>query len=173
VQGYRYPNLYFLELLMSCVDEVLKQYPIQEKFLGVTVFAIIPSITEFMNAIAFACTCIRVFSLIKQIPNPVMLPIVNIVAQGNIALSLEIGSAYAVQVALIQIPSLIWFSFWDPYVHQNQVFTLIFPQWDVYSVFFAVFLLTYVYIEGKTNYFKVNSQFICFITLDDGFYCMQ
>jgi Ca2+:H+ antiporter len=29
-----------------------------------------------------------------------------------------------------------------------------FPQWDVICVFVSVFLLSYVYIEGKANYFK-------------------
>jgi Ca2+:H+ antiporter len=47
----------------------------------------VPNITEFMNAISFAL-------------------------YGNIVLSLEIGSAYALQVCLIQIPAMVGFSLW-------------------------------------------------------------
>ncbi|KAI8925670.1 hypothetical protein BC831DRAFT_512376 [Entophlyctis helioformis] len=36
----------------------------------------------------------------------------------------------------------------------SEGFTLVFPNWDFYSVMFSVFLLTYLYIEGKSNYFK-------------------
>jgi Ca2+/H+ antiporter len=40
-------------------------------------------------------------------------------------------------------------------------FTLVFPQWEFYTIMFSVFLcnlvlilVTYVYLEGKANYFK-------------------
>lgn len=36
------------------VDVVLKGSPIDEKFLGITLFALVPNTTEFMNAISFA-----------------------------------------------------------------------------------------------------------------------
>ncbi|KAJ3334932.1 hypothetical protein HDU83_000763 [Entophlyctis luteolus] len=36
----------------------------------------------------------------------------------------------------------------------KDTFTLIFPKWDVISVLFGVFAVTYLYIEGKSNYFK-------------------
>lgn len=36
------------EVLISCVDEILEQLPrVDEKFLGLTLFALIPSVTEF------------------------------------------------------------------------------------------------------------------------------
>ena len=44
-----------------------------------------PNTTEFLNAISFAMN-------------------------GNIALSMEIGSAYALQVCLLQIPALVFYS---------------------------------------------------------------
>ncbi|KAJ3333936.1 hypothetical protein HDU76_000971 [Blyttiomyces sp. JEL0837] len=66
---------------------------IDEKILGLTLFALVPTVTEFYNAIAFA-------------------------QQGNIALSLEIGSAYTIQVALLQIPVLVAFSaYWRIFGH--------------------------------------------------------
>jgi Ca2+:H+ antiporter len=36
------------------VDEVLNGSGIPEKFLGITLFALVPNTTEFMNAISFA-----------------------------------------------------------------------------------------------------------------------
>jgi Ca2+:H+ antiporter len=42
------------ELLVDVVDEVLQESGIDEKFLGVTLFALVPNTTEFMNAISFA-----------------------------------------------------------------------------------------------------------------------
>ena len=60
---------------------MLENVNIDEKFLGLTLFALIPSVTEFYNAIAFAM-------------------------QGNIVLALEIGGAYTIQVALLQIPGM-------------------------------------------------------------------
>ncbi|KAJ3281634.1 hypothetical protein HDU79_010598, partial [Rhizoclosmatium sp. JEL0117] len=180
------------EVLIDCVDNVIDtgegyalkyagqkgadgKWVVDEKILGLTLFALVPTVTEFYNAIAFA-------------------------RQGNIALSLEIGSAYTIQVALLQIPTLVAFStfwrhygtvpppppaadvlvstqaskvpFWmigriyDAYVKgpnalgalnapsPKDTFTLVFPKWDVISVLFGVFAVTYLYIEGKSNYFK-------------------
>ena len=47
---------------------------------------------------------------------------------GNIALSMEIGSAYALQVCLLQIPALVLFSavngrFFDASEHISHTFT--------------------------------------------------
>lgn len=42
------------ELLVDAVDEVLQDWGIDEKFLGLTLFALVPNTTEFMNAISFA-----------------------------------------------------------------------------------------------------------------------
>jgi Ca2+:H+ antiporter len=73
------------EILVNTVDSVLENMAIDEKFLGITLFALVPNTTEFLNAISFAMN-------------------------GNIALSMEIGSAYALQVCLLQIPALVLFS---------------------------------------------------------------
>jgi Ca2+/Na+ antiporter len=42
------------ELLIDVVDVVLDGSGIDEKFLGITLFALVPNTTEFMNAISFA-----------------------------------------------------------------------------------------------------------------------
>ncbi|KAA1480009.1 hypothetical protein DENSPDRAFT_846424 [Dentipellis sp. KUC8613] len=75
------------ELLVDVVDVILEGSGIDEKFLGITLFALVPNTTEFMNAMSFAMN-------------------------GNIALSMEIGSAYALQVCLLQIPAMVGFSAW-------------------------------------------------------------
>jgi Ca2+:H+ antiporter len=117
------------EILIGSVDGFLSAFPISEKVLGLTLFAIAPTVTEFYNAISFAMS-------------------------GNIALSLEIGSAYVIQVTLLQIPVLVGFSaLWFKSIDGNG-FTLIFPPWDLGCIFFSVFLLSYIYIEGISNYFK-------------------
>ena len=41
-------------MLVSVVDVVLEGSGIDEKFLGVTLFALVPNTTEFMNAMSFA-----------------------------------------------------------------------------------------------------------------------
>lgn len=139
------------EILVNTVDAVLGGSGIDEKFLGITLFALVPNTTEFLNAISFAMN-------------------------GNIALSMEIGSAYALQVCLLQIPALVFYSA----VHASsslpakevahQTFTLIFPQWDMVTVILCVFLLSYMYGEGKSNYFKGSILILSYLVVIVGFY---
>ncbi|KAF3910391.1 hypothetical protein ABW20_dc0102511 [Dactylellina cionopaga] len=75
------------EILVSTVDVVLENSSIDEKLLGITLFALVPNTTEFLNAISFAMN-------------------------GNVALSMEIGSAYALQVCLLQMPALVAWTAW-------------------------------------------------------------
>lgn len=44
----------FIEILVDVVDVVLEGSGLDEKFLGVTLFALVPNTTEFMNAMSFA-----------------------------------------------------------------------------------------------------------------------
>ena len=94
---------------------------------------------------------------------------------GNIALSMEIGSAYALQVCLLQIPALVLFSaihgrYIDPTNLLDHTFSLIFPQWDMVTVILCVFLLSYVYGEGKSNYFKGSILVLTYAVIVVGFY---
>ncbi|XP_014560525.1 hypothetical protein COCVIDRAFT_34483 [Bipolaris victoriae FI3] len=138
------------EILVNTVDGVLEGSDIDEKFLGITLFALVPNTTEFLNAISFAMN-------------------------GNIALSMEIGSAYALQVCLLQIPALVFYSaMHSGYIPANEVanqsFTLIFPQWDMITVILCVFLLSYMYGEGKSNYFKGSILILSYLVVIAGFY---
>lgn len=138
------------EILVNTVDAVLEGSDIDEKFLGITLFALVPNTTEFLNAISFAMN-------------------------GNIALSMEIGSAYALQVCLLQIPALVFYSaIHATYIPAKEVahqtFTLIFPQWDMVTVILCVFLLSYMYGEGKSNYFKGSILILSYLVVIAGFY---
>lgn len=78
----------------------------------------------------------------------------------KINVSMEIGSAYALQVCLLQIPILVAVSVFlnaGKDILQENSFTLIFPRWDLITVILCVFLLAYMYGEGKANYFKVRN----------------
>ena len=88
---------------------------------------------------------------------------------------MEIGSAYALQVCLLQIPALVLFSAFhaqsiDPSELMDHTFTLIFPQWDMVTVILCVFLLSYVYGEGKSNYFKGSILCLTYFVIVVGFY---
>jgi Ca2+:H+ antiporter len=136
------------DLLIDVVDFVLKGSGIDEKFLGITLFALVPNTTEFMNAISFALN-------------------------ENIALSMEIGSAYALQVCLLQIPAMVAFSAWYAPEKMGEIafsFTLIFPRWDVVVIILAVFLMTYTYIEAKSNYHRGSILILSYLVLVSGFY---
>ena len=138
------------EILVNTVDVVLESVAIDQKFLGITLFALVPNTTEFLNAISFAMN-------------------------GNIALSMEIGSAYALQVCLLQIPALVLFSAYHgtSIGHADlldHTFNLIFPQWDMVTVILCVFLLSYVYGEGKSNYFKGSILLLTYLVIVVGFY---
>lgn len=137
------------EILVGVVDDVLKKFPISAKFLGLTVFALVPNTTEFINAILFAM-------------------------HGNVALSMEIGSAYALQVCLLQIPILVVYSCWTVakagIEDVARMFTLIFPRWDFMACLMSVYMFTYVYAEGKSNYFKGSILILLYIAIIVGFY---
>lgn len=143
------------EVLVDTVDSVLSNVDVDEKFLGITLFALVPNTTEFLNAIAFAMN-------------------------GNVALSMEIGSSYALQVMLLQIPCIVIFSgvystyFLPQDLSQDEVlrytFPLIFPQWDMVTVILGVFLMGWVVGEGKSNYFKGSILIFTYLVFVVGFW---
>lgn len=141
------------EILVACVDSVLEDFPgLSPKFLGLTIFALVPNTTEFLNAISFAI-------------------------HGNVALSMEIGTAYALQVCQLQIPALVIYSIiytWNiPHPDINireQMFTLIFPKWDLIGCIGGIFMFTYLYAEGKSNYFKGSMLILMYVIIILGFF---
>ena len=47
---------------------------------------------------------------------------------------------------------------------------MIFPQWDMVTVILCVFLLSYMYGEGKSNYFKGSILILSYLVVTMGFY---
>lgn len=138
------------EILVDTVDAVLSNIDVDEKFLGIVLFALVPNTTEFLNAISFAMN-------------------------GNVALSMEIGSSYALQVILLQVPCLVLFSaLYGPHIDPagliDHIFTLIFPQWDMVTVILGVFLMGWVVNEGKSNYFKGSILIFTYLVVVVGFW---
>lgn len=104
---------------------------------------------------------------------------ISFAMNGNIALSMEIGSAYALQVCLLQIPALVLFSAIytielpagvPDYDMAKYTFSLLFPQWDMVTVILCVFLLSYMYGEGKSNYFKGSILLLSYLVVVIGYY---
>ena len=88
---------------------------------------------------------------------------------------MEIGLAYTVQVALLQIPCVVLFSeirlmvTGEKQSHLNS-FPLVFPMFDAFAVFVSVFMISYVFIEGKSNYFKGSVILFGYIVFIAAFY---
>lgn len=163
------------EVLVNTVDAVLQSVDIDEKFLGITLFALVPNTTEFLVSplSPFSPLCIPFIHALES--NCIVQNAISFAMNGNIALSMEIGSAYALQVCLLQIPALVLYSavygrFIDPGGLLDHTFNLIFPQWDMVTIILCVFLLSYMYGEGKSNYFKGSILVLTYLVVVMGFY---
>ncbi|KAF9072131.1 hypothetical protein BDP27DRAFT_1361201 [Rhodocollybia butyracea] len=148
-----------------------------EKFLGVTLLALVPNTTEFMNAISFALNgniALRFETVLTSSFPPFPPPHPpSFLPSPHLAHSMEIGSAYALQVCLLQIPAMVAFSAWyfpDRMGEVAYTFSLIFPRWDVIALILAMFLLTYTYIEAKSNYHRGSILILSYLVLLAGFY---
>lgn len=58
----------------------------------------------------------------------------------------------------------------DPLEAAKYTFSLLFPQWDMVTVILCVFLLSYMYGEGKSNYFKGSILLLSYLVVVIGFY---
>jgi len=119
------------EQLVHAIEPVIHQLGISPRFFGLTFIALVTSTIEFLNAILFAY-------------------------HDNLSLAFEIANSYCVQVALIQMPALVFINgilMGLPGHPLNELFTLVFPVLDLFSVIIGLFILNYVSFEGKSNYF--------------------
>ena len=69
--------------------------------------------------------------------------------------------------------SALWNAFASPErgaTHEGHVFTLIFPRWDVIAIIFSIFLLTYTYIEARSNYHRGSILVLSYLVLMTGFF---
>jgi Ca2+:H+ antiporter len=134
------------EDIVHVVEGVLKTLGVTQSFLGLTLIALTPAATELASAIKFALA-------------------------GQINLSVEIGSASAIQISLIQMPALTAISTMLGATGKNgEPFNLIFPLLAVFAVMLAVITFNYISSEGKTNYFVGASMVIIYLILVASFY---
>eukprot|EP01125_Pyxidicula_operculata_P006261 TRINITY_DN2174_c0_g1_i1.p1 TRINITY_DN2174_c0_g1~~TRINITY_DN2174_c0_g1_i1.p1 ORF type:complete len:658 (-),score=76.15 TRINITY_DN2174_c0_g1_i1:268-2241(-) len=134
------------EDVVSVLQGVLEELGVTQAFLGITLIALAPAATEIANAIKFA--------LLNQI-----------------SLSIGIGCASSIQVALIQMPALIWIaSIANASEPVPTPFPLVFPLLSVFAVILAVFTFNYIAAEGSTNYFIGASLVIIYLCLVSSFY---
>jgi Ca2+:H+ antiporter len=130
------------EDVVSLLQDVLETLGLTQAFLGITLIALTPAATEIANAIKFALL-------------------------NNISLSVSIGSASSIQVALIQMPALLLLAI---AFGAEDNFHLIFPLMSVFSVILAVITFNYISSEGHSNYFVGSVLVVMYILLIGSFY---
>jgi Ca2+:H+ antiporter len=158
------------ELLVDVVDVVLNGSGIDEKFLGVTLFALVPNTTEFMNAVSFAMNgniALRYPAIVS------FFMVLGLSGVHTVWKSVQhmhfkcvfyrsprwspfrpgtTPSRWAKSRTLLRVYSLPLPKFGFP--SSKRRFRLIFPRWDVIVIILSIFLLTYTYIEAKANYHR-------------------
>lgn len=133
--------------IVNLIEKIEDQLGLGQAFLGITLIAIIPGITELVNAIKFAI-------------------------HNQISLSLEIGSAGAIQQALIQVPLIVVLgATLNP--DESNPFNLIFSLFSVFAVIISVITFNYISQDGKTNYFVGTSLIVIYLTLVASFFFVQ
>jgi len=130
------------EDVVELLQDVLVELGLTQAFVGITLIALTPAATEIANAVKFA--------LLNQI-----------------SLSVSIGSASSIQVALIQMPALILLSI---AFSADESFHLVFPLMSVFSVILAVITFNYISAEGHSNYFVGSVLVVMYILLIGSFY---
>ncbi|KAG8768825.1 hypothetical protein FRC15_004946 [Serendipita sp. 397] len=68
---------------------------------------------------------------------------------------------------------MVAFSAWYDPRHMGtgaDTFTLIFPRWDVIAIILSIFLLTYTYIEAKSNYHRGSILILSYLVMASGYY---
>ena len=133
------------EALVDALTPSLNKIGISENFAGLTIIAIIPCIAEFVNAIQFAIA-------------------------DNIKLSLEIGNLAAIQMILVQIPVLTFGSVAMGKYYPDDGFVLVYPPLNLFAVFMATLVLTYVLVDGTSNYFQGAALLVIYVIMIMTFY---
>lgn len=117
------------EVLVACLKPALKEMGISEGFAGLTIIAVIPNTTSFVNAVRFSL-------------------------ENRIRLSVEIGSMIASQVGLLQLPVLSLLLLLLPQQEDKPEFTLVFSMLTVFAVILSTMIHIYVLFAGRANYFE-------------------
>lgn len=117
------------DVLVDALQPTLDLIGLSQTAAGITILAVAGSIAEVVNAIQFAMS-------------------------GNMELSFEVSSAASVQICMIQMPFLTFFSAVVHGLSVTDSFILIFPFLDFIAVLFGVLIINYLTLEGISNYFK-------------------
>lgn len=133
-------------LLKKVVQPASAALGVNQAFMGLTVIAFVPSFTEFVACIKFALQVMN--GLLRSLWFHLFLFV-----QDNIALSLEVALSYSVQITLLQMPVLVFFSAFYSGESTNS-FTLIFKSLDVFAVILSVIVVNYTSQSPRTNYFE-------------------
>ncbi|XP_067090518.1 uncharacterized protein [Osmerus mordax] len=123
------------DLLTEHIQPILSQPNISQYFIGVTILAMVPEIPEIVNGIQFSL-------------------------QNNISLSVEVGSCIAVQVCMLQIPLLVLFN-----VFYDVGFVLVFSDLHLGASIFAVIMVNYIFMDGKSDYLQGTALVVVYLIL--------
>jgi len=132
-------------VLVATVAPAAKALGFSMSFTGLTLIAVIPNTTSFVNAVRFAM-------------------------ENRIRLSIEIGCSVATQVGLLQIPLLNLFLLFVPQPEGKPEFTTIFGGLTIFFLIFAVLINIYVLFAGKANYFEGCGLIIIYVLIICSFY---
>jgi Ca2+:H+ antiporter len=118
-------------------------------------FALVPNTTEFMNAMSFA---INGNISLRYVDLPSFLyPSINHCELMRLNLRPAWKLARPTHCRSASSRSPLWWPLARgtiPGIWAPDTFTLIFPWWDVIAILLSIFLLTYTYIEAKSNYHR-------------------
>ncbi|GFR88139.1 cation/H+ exchanger protein 1 [Elysia marginata] len=112
------------ELIADNIAPLLNAGIMTEYFVGVSLLSIVGVLPELVNGVLFAL-------------------------QNNVNLGIEIGSAAAIQVGMVQLPIIVLADLIYPLG-----FGAVFNDIHLYAVIFAVIIINYVFMDGKSDYFQ-------------------
>jgi Ca2+:H+ antiporter len=126
------------ETLIDSLTPALEAMGIPDEFAGLTIIALVPNTSEFFAACSYAL-------------------------HNNISLSVEIGRAASVQIAMIQVPALVAMGvFLSP---ASSPFTIVFPFLDLVALFLAVLITNYQSTARSTNWFEGASLLTTYLVI--------
>merc|ERR1711988_1647285 len=132
-------------VLVATVEPAAHALGFSESFAGLTLIAIIPNTTSFVNAVRFSL-------------------------ENRIRLSIEIGCSVATQVGLLQLPMLNLMLLFLPQPDDTPHFTLVFGGMTVFFLVFSTMITIYVLFAGRANYFEGVVLMVVYVLIICTFY---
>jgi Ca2+:H+ antiporter len=102
---------------------------LNQDFVGLTIIAFVPAFTEFVGTSLLYLS----LSLFLSLLHTSTIACIKFALQDNIALSIEVATSYSVQISLVQMPLLVFFS-----AFSGSDFKLLFRSLDVFAVRFLL-----------------------------------